>query len=137
MKGGDDMPFGVEEYITLGAGGISFLTIIYFVHFFMTKLRTDIDELKEDTRVNREHVEALVEGSKDMQKVTMQQIEKISGSYNNVLDEIKDSNNNIAKSLELLSRYQETHVRLLEKQEERTTKIEIELTKINERIKER
>lgn len=106
------MNFGAEEYLSLGAGGVSFLFIIWFVHFLVTKLNPTLDALRQQ---NARHTDVIQ-------------------NNNNAIKEMSRSNDNVANALSLLETTFKQYGKNLEKHEERTERIEYSVIRLEEKV---
>lgn len=129
-----ELPLTIKEYATYGAGGVSFMVLVYILFYIIQKVLPVLQELRDEVKLSKDYINNAVKNNKDFSDNVEERVDKITESYDNVLDEIKNSNNNIAKSLELLSQSQEMIVKLLDKSEERSINMEKEITKLNERL---
>lgn len=107
------MPFKPDDYITLGAGGISFLTLIYFAFYYAKKISPKLDKVNANDTL----------------------IIQIVENNNKALSEVSKSNDNVASALNLLRASTDAVHETMHKVDERNERMENGLIKMNERIK--
>ena len=129
------MDFTPEALQTIGFGGVAFLAVLWILKHFISGINPKLDEVQDDVKTNNEYVKSVVEESKQINTNILNKMEKISDSYDEILHEVRSSNVTIAKSLDMFAKNQDTLVRILERQETRSQNIEIEVTKLSERVK--
>lgn len=129
------MDFTPEMLQGLGFGGVAFLAVLWVLRHFVFGITPKLDEVSEEVRTNNEYVKGIVGESKEINANILIKMDKISDAYDEILDEVKDSNVNIAKSLEMFAKNQDTLVRILERSEIRSENIQMEVTKLSERVK--
>lgn len=110
------MPFTIQDFITVGAGGISFLIVASLFWYMVKNILPTLRNLEEALKDNTDNVSQSNERQEKM------------------MIEIKKSNDNVAKSLEILSVSNDNLAKLLERQERKLEAIERDNTVIKERI---
>lgn len=103
--------YGIEEYTAIGAGGISFLVLIWVVHFMMTKMYPVLDRIKEDSAVNCEVIK----------------------NNTDAIKEISRSNDNVASALQLLNSSFKQLERVLTIHDQRAEKMQENIVRIQEK----
>jgi len=133
--------FTAQDYLTLGAGGVSFMLLIGIVVFAITKLlpllqkifmkfeflNNAMDDVKDaitDLKVENSNSKQATENNTKAVENTTKDIDKLA-----------ESNGSIAKSIELQGQSVSMLAQLMEKQFDKSTSIETTLIRIDERTK--
>lgn len=106
------MPFGIEDYLTIGAGGISFLFIVWFMYFMVKDLKPLLTSLKETTETHS----------------------KIIENNSNAIKEVSRSNDNVANALTLLKQTIDTFGKTLDKIDGRAERMESDIIRITTKL---
>lgn len=104
----------LETYLTVGAGGLSLLVLVWMVFYLMAKINPTLTQIKVD---NESHKEIIKNNTEAIREVSV-------------------SNQNVAQALSLLDNSFGTFVRLMEKHDSRAEGMENEIIKIRESTRE-
>lgn len=116
--------------ITIGAGGISFLVVITMV----LKALPILQDLRNASQIDRQYIEQLVSHQQVYTDQTMKQISKMADNFSAAIKQIEESNNNVAKSLDLLSNTQKDISVMLHKQDARLQQMSTQMAVITHQI---
>jgi D-ribose pyranose/furanose isomerase RbsD len=106
-----NIPLSAQAYLTIGAGGLSFLVVVSTFAYFIKTLQPILAKIQADNIVHAE----------------------IIRNNTDAIKEVSRSNNNVAKALEILqTTYSEIHYSMLE-HNELSTRMNQELIRISER----
>lgn len=106
-------PVMYKEYLTVGAGGVSFLLLVWLMVFLVRKLHPTLEAIN---RTNAEHAQVITNNT-------------------DAIKEMAKSNDNVATALKLLENSFETISKMLERHDRRAEEMATKVIEIRECVR--